>query len=61
MCLASQLALVETLWREELKVLQASTEILASVHTTSVHTTSVHTTRLASPECLGSPPVVGVT
>ncbi|XP_047420746.1 SET domain-containing protein 4 isoform X1 [Sciurus carolinensis] len=49
--LISQLSLVETLWREELKVLQASAEILASVHTTY----------LASTECLGSPPMVGVT
>ncbi|XP_071471163.1 SET domain-containing protein 4 isoform X1 [Marmota flaviventris] len=49
--LVSQLALVETLWREELKVLQASAETLASVHTSY----------LASPERLGSPPVVGVT
>nr|XP_027785013.1 SET domain-containing protein 4 isoform X1 [Marmota flaviventris] len=49
--LVSQLALVETLWREELKVLQASAETLASVHTSY----------LASPKRLGSPPVVGVT
>uniref|UniRef100_I3ML59 SET domain-containing protein 4 n=2 Tax=Ictidomys tridecemlineatus TaxID=43179 RepID=I3ML59_ICTTR len=49
--LVSQLALVETLWREELKVLQASAETLASLHITY----------LASPERLGSPPVVGVT
>ncbi|XP_048659593.1 SET domain-containing protein 4 isoform X5 [Marmota marmota marmota] len=49
--LVSQLALVETLWLEELKVLQASAETLASMHTTY----------LASPERLGSPPVVGVT
>uniref|UniRef100_A0A8C9PEZ3 SET domain containing 4 n=1 Tax=Spermophilus dauricus TaxID=99837 RepID=A0A8C9PEZ3_SPEDA len=49
--LVSQLALVETLWREELKVLQASAETLASLHITY----------LASSKCLGSPPVVGVT
>ncbi|KAM5125022.1 SET domain-containing protein 4-like [Callospermophilus lateralis] len=49
--LVSQLALVETLWREELMVIQASAETLASVHTTY----------LASPKRLGSPPVLGVT